>query len=109
MRAGKLRQRVTIQSQTTARDDFGGETVTWSDVATVWASIEPLNGREYMAAQQLQTAVTTRIRVRYIDGVTAAMRVKADDVAYDIQSVINPNDRGAELTLMCIERSSDNG
>ena len=41
MRAGQLRKRVTIQSYSAPRDNFGAEEPkTWSTFATVWAAVE---------------------------------------------------------------------
>lgn len=105
MRAGDLRHRVTIQAPAEGRDSMGAVTSTWGDVATVWAAVEPLSGREYLAAGQMQHQVTTRIRMRYRDGITTKMRVKHGESYYDIQGVINIDGRNRELHLMCVERS----
>ncbi|WP_395585520.1 head-tail adaptor protein, partial [Pseudomonas syringae group genomosp. 7] len=44
--SGTLRHRVLIQQQVTTRDSDGIEQTSWVDVATVWASVEPLSARE---------------------------------------------------------------
>jgi len=103
MRAGRLRHRVTIQQKVPTRDTFGGELVTWSPVATVWASVEPLQGREYLAARQLQAELTTRIRIRCRTGILPQMRVVWGSHTYDIQAVIEPESGRRELQLMCTE------
>lgn len=43
IQAGKLRHRITIQRETVTRDEYGSEVKTWDDLATVWASVEPLS------------------------------------------------------------------
>jgi len=105
MRAGKLRHRVVIQSKGASRDTYGAEVVTWSTTATVWASVEPLTGREYMDAQQTQAEVSTRIRVRYRSDVTYVpeMRATWDGHTYDIVSVLEVNSAHREVQLMCRE------
>lgn len=103
MRAGELRHRVTIQQKSVTRDSFGAETVSWTDVAVVWAAIEPLQGREFFSAQQVNAEVTTRIRIRYRSGITPAMRVLFGSRAFDIQGIINIEERNRELHLMCKE------
>lgn len=107
MRAGDLRHRVTIQAKQATRDAYGAEVVTWGDVATVWAAVEPLAGREFLQAQQVQEAVTTRIRVRYRGDVayTPEMRASWDGHLYNILSVIEVEGRRRELHLMCEEVS----
>lgn len=101
--AGRLHHRVTIQEHVTGQDEFGQPIDTWADVATVWAAVEPLRGREYFAAQQVNAEVTARIRTRYRKGVRPSMRVLYDGRLYDILSVIDPEERHQELQLMCRE------
>jgi SPP1 family predicted phage head-tail adaptor len=103
MRAGLLDKRVTLQQQTTTRNSLGEAVVGWTDVATVWASIEPLQGREMWAQMQVQSEITARIRIRYRPGVVASMRVVYGTRIFTISSVIDANERHAELQLMCSE------
>lgn len=103
MRAGDLRQRIKIQQKSVTRDTYGGETITWTDVAIVWAAVEPISGREYFSAQQFRAEVTTRIRIRHRAGITPVMRVSSGTRLYDIISVIEVNERNREVHLMCQE------
>lgn len=105
IRAGKLRHLVTIQAPSETRDACGGEIPNgWTDFATVWASVEPLQGREYLAAAGVEARATTRIRIRYLAGVTAAMRVVFEDKVYQLVSPpIDPNKMHSELHLMTEE------
>lgn len=104
MRAGRLKQRVRIQEFVEVVDEYGTPIGSdWEDVAIVWASVEPLRGREYIQLQNTQAELTTRIRIRYQPGITPAMRVLYDDRKFNIQSVIDPEERHRELELMCIE------
>lgn len=78
MRAGTLRHRVTIQQRSTTTDALGQPTTTWSDVATVWADVSPLSGRELLAAQaaraQINGIVTIRYQRQFSDPVAMAAR-----------------------------------
>jgi SPP1 family predicted phage head-tail adaptor len=65
LRAGALNRRITLQSRSTGQDTSGGQLLTWTDVATVWAQVEPLNGRELLAAQAVQSSVSHQITIRY--------------------------------------------
>ena len=103
MRAGDLRHRVTIQQKSVVRDTYGEEDVTWTDVATVWGSVEPLQGREFIEAKQTQAEITTRIRMRYRSGILPEMRAVWDGHIYDIEAVIDVGGRKRELHLMCTE------
>lgn len=103
MEAGRLRHRVTIQNATLAQDAYGEPIKTWGTYATVWASVEQLDGREYWTAQQAQSDVNTRIRIRLRDGVTPLMRVSWDSRIFEIQTVIRDATNKRQMDLMCRE------
>lgn len=103
MNAGRLDQRVTIERhQFISQDPSTGEELRdWVPVAAVWAAVEPLNGREFIAAQAVQSEVTTRIRLRYRPDLNTADRINHNGTLYDIQTIINPRSGNRELVLMC--------
>lgn len=110
MRAGQLRHRVTIQKLGTRIDDgTGGGSIPFTDVAEVYASIDPLSGNELLRAEQFEASLTHRIRTRYVAGVHPSYRVLyVDEYAdstrvFDIKQVIDPEERHRELELMCEE------
>lgn len=105
--AGKLRHRVVIQEQVETQDVSNGAiNVSWRDVATVWAAIEPLSAREFVAAQAESSKVTTRITIRYRNNISAKMRLyhASKDAYYNIEGVLADKDSGLEyITLPCSE------
>lgn len=103
MQIGKLRHRITLQKQVNTVNDYGGAVTTWKNVATVWADVRPLSGREYFSAQQVQSEVTTQIWLRYLDGIMPTMRVKFGKRTLEIVSVLNMQERNVSLQLMCKE------
>lgn len=103
MDAGRLNQRVTLRSKAVTQDVWGAPVETWSDVDTVWAAVEPLSGREFFAAAQVQAEQLTRITIRYRTGVTPAMLVAHGARRYDVQAVIDWRERHEFLQLMCRE------
>lgn len=105
MQAGRLNQRVTISSRATTVDSYGEPTGSWSTLATVWAVVQPLMGREFQEAKQTEAELTTRIRIRYRTDVTAAMKAVHGSTTYDIVSVMCPDTDRRELILMCREVS----
>ena len=100
MKAGDLRHRITIQQLAEGENDLGDIVQTWTAFATVWASVEPLTGREYLSAQQVSAETSGRIRMRYRAGVNPTMRVLFNSLTYQILSVINPGELNVELELM---------
>lgn len=101
--AAIFRHRITLQELVTGQDEAGQPVREWQDVATVWAAVEPLRGREYWAAAQVQSEVTTRIRIRYRSGIRPDMRVLYGGRVFNVTAVIDPEERHVELQLMCRE------
>lgn len=105
--AGDFRERVTIQTRASGVDSLGQESTTWSDTLTCWASVEPLRGREYFAAGEVQSAVDVRIRIRWREGIVPTMRVMWRSVPHDIVSVIETRAGMEVLELMCNTAARD--
>jgi SPP1 family predicted phage head-tail adaptor len=84
MKAGKLRKRLEVQYNAADPDNptdrrANGELIErWLTGFSAWGSVEPLSGREFWAAAQVQADVTHKITIRYRTGValTADMRIK---------------------------------
>lgn len=77
--AGKLDRRVTLQTPTVTRGDLGGLAQTWVDLATVWAQVRPLSGREASRAQQVQSVASLAITLRWRADVCTDQRVVLAD------------------------------
>ena len=103
MKIGELRHRVTIQEKTVTIDAYGGEVVTWGTVATVWAAVEPLSGREFLEGRRQENEINHRIRIRHREGLTPSMRVWWQSRAFDVETVIERESRRREIWLMCRE------
>jgi SPP1 family predicted phage head-tail adaptor len=100
---GKLRHRITLQKYVSSKDSYGAENKVWSDLANVWASIEPISGKEYFAAQQVNAEVSTKIIIRYRKDVEPKMKIKYMGRYFEILSVIHTKEQKKELQLMCKE------
>lgn len=101
--AGRLRHRIRIEQPNYTQDPITGEMVNgWALVADkVPAAIEPLSAREFIAAQAVQSQVTSRIVIRHRD-IDATMRIVHKGQAYNIHGVLPDPDSGLEyLTLPC--------
>ncbi len=105
MRAGRIRHRVTIQSESQTADGAGGYGLAWTDLATTWAAVEPLNGRERLQADQVQDETTHQITMRYRSDVVpiGKYRVLFGTRTFNVTSVINPDERNISLTLLVEE------
>lgn len=104
MNPGQLNKRITIQQESATQNSFGEPTGTWSDIATVWASINPIVGKEYFAAETVKSEVSHKIKIRYKAGITPDMRVKFGSRYFQIIGPpINFKEQNVELQLMCKE------
>ena len=102
MNAGALDQRIVIERRTGATNDWGEPLPdTWAPLFTCWAAVEPLTGREYLAAQAAVSEVTARIRMRFRPWMTAQDRVVHNGTTYGIESLIDVRSGNRELVLMC--------
>lgn len=114
MRAGDLRRRIQFQQRVVTLDSFGQQIANWIDVLTnVPANIEPLSGRELIAAQAVNAEVSHRITVRYHPALanpvtTASMRVIYQAAAgvtryFNLASAMNVDERNRAIELMANE------
>lgn len=104
IQAGDLRHRIILQRNAAVQDQTTGELVPlWIDVATVWAQIVPLSGREFIAAQATQAGVTARIVIRARD-VDPAMRVVHGADIYNIHAVLPDPVSGREYVTLMAEK-----
>lgn len=78
MDGGALNKRLTIEAPTAARDEFGQDNPVWSPVATVWAGIKPLSGRQLALAQAntITATSTHQVTIRYRPGLKVTHRLK---------------------------------
>lgn len=105
--AGKLRHRIIIQRPDYIQDmDNGAMNPVWVEVATVWASIDPISAREFVASQAEVSNITTRITIRYRSDLDDKMRLyhPAKDIYYDLHGILYDKDSGLDyMTLPCSE------
>ena len=76
MSAGKLSERIRIDTEARVSDNGGGASLSWTQGPTRWAKVEPLKGQEQLHAMQLQASTLYKITMRN-DGtaITAANRL----------------------------------
>jgi SPP1 family predicted phage head-tail adaptor len=102
---GKLRHRVQIQSSTDAQDGYGEQQKIWATEENVFASIEPIRGREWLEAQQVNLELTHRIIIRHTTNATAKNRIKFGDRIFDIAAPpINIEEKNIYQELLCKEK-----
>ena len=127
MSAGRYRHRITVQyCDRSTKNDYNAPIEDWKDLGQLWASIEPLTGREHFAASQTQAELTHVIKARWHTGwytepgffitpmqlahtddkvrVTPNTRIKFGDRIFDVLSVANVGERDRAMELRCKEQ-----
>lgn len=109
MQAGKLNKRIRLQKPVKTQSPVTGDLVNgWADVAELWANVTDLSARDFVAAKAAQNEVTTRITIRWREGVTDRHRILYRGRVYDIQGVLEDDKSGREyLTLPCSRGIND--
>jgi SPP1 family predicted phage head-tail adaptor len=111
MNPGQLRHELVIQHRAVvspSKNNMGEEDYAWANFHTTRGRIRAptMRGKEQAVAEAEESVVDTEILIRYFSGITAAMRVVFGSIIYDIQSVVNVEERNRELVLMCTRGNS---
>ncbi|MFV9511809.1 phage head closure protein [Tepidibacillus sp. LV47] len=99
---GDLRHRITLQKQATITDADGFTTQQWQDVATVWAAVENLYGREYWEAAAIQAEKTVKFTIRYRPDVDQTMRIVFRGQVYEITAIDNIKYRNEYMEIKAV-------
>jgi head-tail adaptor len=115
--SGRRRQRVTVQNPgTPTPDGDGGYTETWTDLGLRFVQLLPATptalarvGRAERVAEGTVTASATHLATGPLDpAVTTKTRLQWTDVhgrahTLEVLQVVDLEDRGLEMTLVCAE------
>ena len=107
MDAGKLDQRIEIQTSITGRDSLNAQTAQWIKFAEVWASVRQTMGREFLKAEDVQAEGKASFTIRFREGVTSAMRVIWRGRTFGIEDVTGTRREGY-LWLHCRSVQAEN-
>ena len=110
--AGMLTRRIKIQRPSTIKDSVGAPCRSWLDVATVWADIQPLSGKEAVLANRISAELSHQIIVRYqslFDNPqqVAQMRVLYKARIFNIHSALNEDEKRTQIILLASEGLDD--
>jgi len=101
IRAGRLRHRLELQTKTETRTSTGDVSMAWTTNSTVRGAIEPLTGREFVAASQTQNEVPVKILIRYHSTISDTWRILNNGLVYSILSIVNVDSKNKEMEIFC--------
>ena len=76
MKAGDLKHRITIERPKETTDDCGNRRTNWQPIATCWASMADVSGRDFYAAQAYQAQDTVTFGIRWRDSINKECRIR---------------------------------
>ena len=110
IKAGDLRHRIAIQSQSTTQDAATGEpSSVWNTVLETWAAIDTVSAMERYqrgGAAEFVAQALHRVTMRWPGagvGIAGGMRVAFGMRMFTIQAVENVQERNRVLKLTCVE------
>lgn len=109
MLAYRLRHRVTVQELVEVQDTTtGAVTREWEDVYTnVPAEVLTGPGKEFVQSGATQGEVTSRINMRWFDGLTQKHRIVLDTKIFNIVSIETDMTGRQEYRLKCSSGVTD--
>lgn len=112
MDAGALDKRVAIYKPSTSRDDYGHASGAWELVATVWANVRPIGGRERLRAGQYDATLTHTVAVRYNPALlpprtASSWRLEYIGRRFNIVAAMDLDERHEFIVFDCTEGSLD--
>lgn len=103
IRAGDMWTRITIEQATSTKNEVGEAVLSWSTFDTVWADVESLSSRETERFAETVGFMTHRVKIRYLDGLTSAMRIVYRNRTLEIGQVLE-RDRLWHQEIICTEK-----
>jgi SPP1 family predicted phage head-tail adaptor len=83
-----MRDLITLKTRSNTQNDYGEE-LTWTETETHFASVEPLLGNEYFAAERSASKVEVKFRCWFFPTLRDDMRVSFNGADYEILSCVN--------------------
>ena len=100
---GVLVDRVVVQQPVSTQNEAGESVLAWSDFATVWANVQALSSRETYQYGQQVGVMTHKVMIRFLSGLTSAMRLVSDSRTLEIGQ-ISELERRTLQEIICAEK-----
>ena len=102
MNIGEFRHRIKILKEEVVEDDIGNQYKETVEIASLWAKVSNLHGREYFAAAYIQLEKMLVFTTRYKEGLDETMRIRFQGNDYDIQFIDNIKYRNEYLEIKAL-------
>jgi SPP1 family predicted phage head-tail adaptor len=108
MLAGRLNRRVTLERATVSQDAMNEDVLTWSQLATVWASYEPVRDGERFRAGETAAGLSARFVIRWssqVADLNPKDRLIFEGVTHEIVAVKEHGGRKVGIEISCVGRA----
>lgn len=107
---GRLNKRITFLKYTETENELGSTIQELAPYKTVWASVEPVNGKEYYEAQVTRNELTWNIYIRYSMEWTpdVDMIIQYGKRFFNIISIIDNREAHKLYKIVCTEKVENN-
>lgn len=109
MRAGKLNQRITIQSRSAANDTVGQRVLVWSEFAKIWSDVRLQNGKGVVTAGREAGVIAGSMRIRPRSDLSTDMRILWGGQIFDIKAIVPFPDGMRDCMDLVVESGANNG
>lgn len=97
--AQDLSHRIELQRLVTIINSYGEQETQWQKYAETFARVDPLIGREYFAAAQVNAEQSVKFTTRYRNDILPSDRLIYSGSEFDIQSAIDVGGRHRETLI----------
>lgn len=104
MDIGRTNKRVSFCKFVEEKNEMNQITQVLKKIRTVWASVEPKSGREYIEAEKEHPELTYIITTRYMEDVTPDMFIQYRDRLFNIRAIRNIRESNEMLEISCTEK-----
>ncbi len=107
--AGDMRFRIDVYAPPSGRDSAGQALLErpgvegWELVRTCFSSITPASGERFTVADEIRSATSHKIVMRWFDGLTTRHRLSFRSRVFYVLAVLNEGERNVRYTLLCKE------
>jgi SPP1 family predicted phage head-tail adaptor len=105
MRAGALRHVVEVQRPNEVKDAMSQRVIKFATESRRRAAILPLKQEERVEADQVKGVRTHRIVLRHYPDLTSRWRIKYGSRTFEVDGIVNVNERNVETQALCVEVS----
>ena len=104
MDIGRLNKRVTFCRYSEEENELKQLRQQLKPIKTVWATVEPKSGREYIEADKERPELTYIITVKYQKDITPDMFIQFKGRLFNIKSIRNIREADEMLEISCTEK-----